>query len=302
MGTTTVEVKDNTPVKGLCLADLGAARVWQALCIVSIVAIAYVYHIVFRWWWGHWWAEESYYSHGILIPFMSAFVIWFNWNRIRKERVEPSAWGLALLIPAILMEFVGHRSALPSIAGLTLPIALVGMSLILFGKGLTREFTFPLLFLYFMCVPPTQYMTKVSFKIQMLSTTWATLGLKLIGLSAVQSGTQISLPNIQVFVGAPCSGFRMLIALVAFTTFFAYMKKGPMWGRLSLIAMVIPLSFVANSVRVLMIALVGEFMGEDAMHSFHDYSGYIVLIVAFAILIQFAKVVKCRDFKSMPVS
>lgn len=299
MGTTTVEM-DKTPVKGVVVTDLGRSRAWQALGLISVAALVFIYRTTIAWWWGHWWADESYYSHGILIPFMSAFVIWFNWKRVAKTQVQPSVWGLALLIPAVLLQFVAHRGAIPSVSGLTLPIALTGASLLLFGRRLTAEFIFPILFLYFMCVPPTQYLAKVSFKIQMLSTTWATLGLKLIGLDAHQSGTQIQLPNIQVLVGAPCSGFRMLIALVAFTAFFAYMKVGPMLGRLSLVAMVIPLSFIANSVRVLMIALVGEYMGEDAMHAFHDYSGYIVLVIAFAILIQLAKVVKCRDFKSMP--
>ena len=286
----------------MTIGDLGKARIWQVLGVITILMLCYIYWRPVEWWWGKWWEEESYYSHGILVPLMSAFLIWFDWGRIKRIPVEPTAWGLALILPMVFVDFVAHRGAIPSIAGLTMPIVLTGVSLMLFGRKATWAMLFPILFLFFMCVPPTTFLAKFSFKIQMLSTTLATHGLNLMTLDAVQEGTRIRLPNIEVMVGAPCSGFRMLIALLAFTTFFAYMKVGPLWGRLSLVAMVIPLSLLANSVRVLMIAVVGEFMGEDAMHSFHDYSGYIVLVITFAILIQLAKVVKCRDFKSMPSS
>jgi exosortase len=151
-----------------------------------------------------------------------------------------------------------------------------------------------------MVVPPLALLSKVSFAIQIMSTKFAVLGLNLIGTHAVREGTKILLDDITVVVGAPCSGFRMLIALVAFTVFFVYMKVGPLWGRLSLVGFVVPLSLFANSVRVLLIALVAQYYGEDAMHKFHDWSGWIVLALTFVLLIQIAKVVKCRDFKSMP--
>ncbi|MBI2841779.1 MAG: exosortase/archaeosortase family protein [Armatimonadetes bacterium] len=284
------------------IGDLGKARTWQILGLVSIAAFVFIYWQTFHWWWREWWKDESYYSHGILIPIMSGFVVWFNWKRIVRLAVKPSAWGLALLLPAIAMQFVAYRGGILSVAGLTLPIVLFAAFLLLFGKAVTREMAFPLGFLYFMCVPPTQYLAKLSFKIQVLSTVAATSGLNLLSYDAVRNGTAIHLPNIEVLVGAPCSGFRMLIALLAFVIFFSYMKKGPMWGRLTLIALVIPLSLIANSIRVMMIALVGEHMGEEAMRSFHDYSGYIVLVIAFAILAALSKVVKCQDFKSMPDS
>lgn len=298
---TTVLTKDNPEIKQLTIVDLAKQSTWLAMAAVSVCALAFIYWRTFEWWWQIWWANESYYSHGVLIPFISAFIVYFNWNRIKKVPVEPSMLGVAILIPSILMQFIGHRGGILSVAGLTLPLAMLGMSLILFGKKMTRELVFPILFLFFMCVPPTQYVEKLGFKIQMLSTTIATIGLKAIGMDAIQKGNQIHLPNIQVEVARACSGFRMLIALLAFTTIFAYMKKGPMWGRLTLIGLVMPLSLIANSVRVLMIALVGEYWGESTMHTFHDYSGYIVLVIAFLLLVMIAKVVKCRDFKSMPV-
>jgi exosortase len=132
----------------------------------------------------------------------------------------------------------------------------------------------------------------------MLSTDTAVEILKLLHYKVRQEGTIIYLSNIKVMVGTPCSGFRTLISLVAFAVYFAYMKEGPMWGRLTIVAMTAPLSWVANSVRITLIALWGQYFGQEAMMKFHDYSGYIVLLVAFVILWSFAKVVKCEKFKA----
>ncbi len=109
----------------------------------------------------------------------------------------------------------------------------------------------------------------------------------------------ILLPNVEVMVGAPCSGFRLLISLFAFTVLYTYLLEGPWWGRTLLVVFTLPLSLLVNSIRITLIALVGEFMGSEAMHSFHDYSGYIVLILAFLVLVSFGRLVKCRKFNSM---
>ncbi|MEN6371665.1 MAG: exosortase/archaeosortase family protein [Armatimonadota bacterium] len=302
MATPTVDaVKEKQKTCWPSVEDIIKHKLWFVIAFVWAALIAITYLFPFKWWWGEWWRDESYYSHGILIPIMSGFIIWFNWNRIKKIHIEPSIWGFVIILPMLFLNYKAQVSSLASIGGITFPIMLVGMALLLFGKAVVRELLFPAGFLYFMVVPPTSILEPLSFKIQIASTNIAVMGLHLLGLDAVQTGTQIQLPNgLPMVVGAPCSGFRMLIALLAFTVFFVFMKKGPKWGKLSMVAIVLPLSLLANSVRVLMIALVGEYYGEDAMHAFHDYSGYIVLVITFAVLVLFAKVVKCRDFKSMP--
>lgn len=304
MGTRTLEKKASKSAveseNGHVLGDVVSKRSWQISVALLAAAIIAIYWRTFGWWWQQWEVPESHYSHGILIPFIVGFLVWFMRKRLAKMRVEPNMWGLALVLPFGLLQFTTSVGAVYSVCGVTFPLVLTGFLLFLFGKQITKELTFPLLFLYFMIVPPLVFLNTVSFAIQMASTKIATLGLNLLGTHAVRQGTQIQLDDITVLVGAPCSGFRMLIALVAFTSFFAYMKSGPLWGRLSLVGLVFPVSLVANSARILMIALVGQYYGEETMKKFHDWSGYIVLVLTFAVLILIAKVVKCRDFKSMP--
>ncbi len=265
---------------------------------VTIGLLCWLYSPVFKWWYGMWNAEESYYSHGILVLPISLFIVWLKRDQILKVPIRPYPLGYLGLVPVLMLVILATWANAQS-RGLSFPITLGLLVLILLGKRMAKELAFPIGYLFFMCVLPTFILTKASFGIQMLSTAGATVLLKLIGLEAFRQGAMISLPNIDVLVGSPCSGFRLLISLFAFSVLFVYLKEGPLWGRLTLVAFTLPLSVLLNCLRIMMIALVGEYMGGDAMHAFHDYSGYIVLVLAFVVLSYSARFVKCRKFNSM---
>jgi len=43
------------------------------------------------------WASDDNYSHGFLVPLISAFFVYQRWDRLRDERVEPSNIGLIVI-------------------------------------------------------------------------------------------------------------------------------------------------------------------------------------------------------------
>ena len=271
---------------------------YVSLCICAIL-LCWLYAPTFKWWYSMWTMEESNYSHGILVPVISGFLIWLNRARLRQTVVEPYPLGYVLLVLSLLAMVTASWAGPGSLIGLTFPIVLGCLVLVSLGRSVLRELSFPIGYLFFMCVLPGYLLIKVSFRIQMLSTTGATFLLRLMTLNAVQEGVFIHLPYTSVQIGAACSGFRLLVSLVAFTVLFIYLKEGPLWGKGALLVSVLPLSVILNSIRIAMIALVGHFMGDEAMHKFHDYSGYIMLILAFGLLSLLARLVKCRKFNSM---
>lgn len=266
--------------------------------VICFGLVILLYRGVFHNWYDTWMAKESYYSHGVLVPFISMFIIWLKRRRLMEARVEPAAVGYWLLVPSLLVYLVLTWAGGVQMQGLVFPMLIGGMVLALFGREVGRVLRYPVGYLYFMCVLPGDVLTKLSFRIQMISTACATQMLRGVGLEASREGAAIHLPNIDVMVGTPCSGFRMLISLFAFAVLLAYLKEGPWWGRASMVAITLPLSILLNSFRVMMIAMVGENCGESAMHTFHDYSGYIVLGLAFIILSLYARLVKCQKYNS----
>ncbi len=286
------------------IAGVVSNNVWLITVIAAALIMCFAYYKanVFTWWWGKWMEKDSYYSHAVLVPLISAFAVYLDRKGLGAIKAKPTMLGLPLLLISTIAALIGHTAGTPSITGLTLPFVVFGSIWVLLGTEAAKRMIFPAGFLFFMCVLPGFLLTLMSFKIQLMSTTGAALLLKIAGLNPQQSGAQINLPNAAVLVGQPCSGFRLLISLLAFSVFFAYMREGPRWGKLILVASTLPLSLVVNSIRIFLIALVGEFFGSEAMHAFHDYSGYLVLVLAFAILWQISKVVQCQKFKAVLTS
>lgn len=269
---------------------------------ICTLLLIYFYVPTFVWWYGIWMMKESYYSHGILVPLICGFIVWLKRDALKKAVVQPSWLGYIVLIPAMLITILMFWSGGNSVQGLLFPMVVGSVILTLFGRAILRELMFPVGYLYFMSVLPGDILTKASFRIQMLSTISATTILRAVGLEAYREGATISMSNVQVLVGAPCSGFRLLISLAAFVVLFVFLKEGPRWGKAVLLLSILPLSIILNSIRVTMIALVGEFISSEAMHSFHDWSGYIMLVLAFLILSLLARLVKCQKFNSMLAS
>ena len=274
---------------------------WDTWILIGLclVCLGLLYAHTFAYWYRVWMMKESYYSHGILVPFISGFLIYLKRKRLAAIHIEPSTQGYLILIPALMAAVLAVLSGAASAPGLTFPVVLGAAVVILMGRAMVKELAFPIGYLYFTCVLPGFILVMASFRIQMLSTMLGTAILNALQFHAERSGTMIALPNIEVMVGAPCSGFRLLISLFAFSVLFAYVKEGPWWGKAILISATLPLSVALNGIRIALIAIVGEYMGSEAMHSFHDYSGYLILILAFVLLSLLARFAKCRNFSSM---
>jgi exosortase/archaeosortase family protein len=102
--------------------------------------------------------------------------------------------------------------------------------------------------------------------------------------------------DYSLFVDVPCSGFKLLLALLTFSAAFAFLVDGTKAKRLALFAFSVPLALLVNSVRIALIGVVGECVGAPAAHLFHDWSGLITLTLGFAALFGLAKGLGCRTF------
>ena len=86
-------------------------------------------------------------------------------------------------------------------------------------------------------------------------------------------------------VGAACSGLKLAMASLMVSWFMAYVFAGAWWRKAVLVAASLPLSMMVNSLRVLIIGVVGLRTGSAAaMASVHDWSGYICLGLCAALL------------------
>lgn len=183
------------------------------------------------------------------------------------------------------MHIAGSRAQLPRVSLLALMMLMWSIPTFLGGKRVGRILAFPVFYLFF-CIP-LNFLDSLAFPLRILATNMSVFFLNGLGLPATATGTAIISPNgaFALEVADPCSGIKSLLALTAMTVAYAYFFQNKVWKGITLVIMSAPLAVAGNVVRIIALAVFATWFGEDkAFDFYHDYSGYIVFIVAVLLM------------------
>src|SRR5258708_22134632 len=79
--------------------------------IAIAVAMAFVYFTVLLKLGRDWWSDENY-SHGLLVPFVIAYILWHERKRLAAAQVQPQVWvGVAGVVVSLAMLWAGVAGA-----------------------------------------------------------------------------------------------------------------------------------------------------------------------------------------------
>jgi len=165
-------------------------------------------------------------------------------------------------------------------------IVLSGIVLFLLGWAHLKTLLFPIVFLIFMIPIPSILMGKITFPMQLFASKVAALSLHQLGVPVLREGNIISLAHTTLEVAEACSGIRSLISLLALGTVFAYFTKKSFWQRTVLVLSCFPIAIFVNSLRVTATGVLANNYGTSvAQGFFHGFSGYLLFLLAFVLLI-----------------
>jgi EpsI family protein len=289
--------------------DLGTiARhdpVFHVRWVVVTALLVTLYFQSFREMYGNWFLPDSYYSHGVLVPFISLFFAWRDRRRILAAPHEPNTLGYPLILMSAFLLLLGDFLGFRVFGHISLIPMLFGVSLLLLGTQATRLLWFPLLFLVFMVPIPPSLTQSIALKLKLAATTMAVQLANLATLPMVREGSFIHFNGDQLLVGEVCGGLRSLIALLAFGAIMAFISKTRPWARVLLLIMSAPIAIISNVVRIFLLCVVGYFWGSDvAAGKFHDISGILIFVIAFILFMALEgllrKVAPARDDEPEP--
>lgn len=251
-----------------------------------LIVVIFIYFPTFVWLFERYTANDTYYSHGFLIPFVTTFLIWLKRENLAISKVKYSLLGLALIIISLVIHFLSMLTEVFFISGFSIIPLVFGISLFLYGKEITNEISFPLAFLFFMFPIPLVVINSISFPLKMMVTKSAVAILRsTLNIPIRNEGFQIFFPNASLIVENVCSGLRSLITMLALASIFSYLLKCSLSKRILLFFLSIPIAFISNLVRVILLSLAVYIYGSQISKSFfHDLTGYLVFVIAFASL------------------
>ena len=236
--------------------------------------------------------NESYYSHGYLVPFVSAYLIYHLRDRLRATRLSSSPAGLLIVVLSLAVHVFGALGDINFVSTFSLVTYLIGCSLIFLGKDMTRVIAFPLLFLFFMCPLPDIYLDAAALPLKSMATTLSHSLIDLAGIPCVREGFRLHLPESVFVVGTPCNGLRSLISLSAIGLLFTYSIRSPRRKKLVFLSLILPVSVALNGLRIAVLLLISHLFGQEAASPesyLHDGSGLVVFLLGLVILLLAGK-------------
>jgi exosortase len=264
--------------------------------LIGILLLA-LFYPTFRWLVGEWLGND-YYSHGPLVPLISAFLAWRLWVKWPPEQrqIKPATLGLLPLGVGLAVYLYALLQRAYFAASLAMILVIAGLVWYLLGTAAVRRFAFPIGFLFFMV--PLPFVEPLSVPLAQLTGAISAAIVRLLGVPITVNGAQITLPNAELVVGAQCSGLRSIVTLMTLVALVIFLVEGAWWKKLLLALSSIVIAGLGNVIRVASLLAVANIWGADAAFKYyHDYSGIVFFLSALALLLFFSWVLGCREIR-----
>lgn len=282
------EVSREDPVHRISPVAWGVA-------LAVIVLLGFAFRVPLGWMYERWIGAESYYSHGFLVPIVAVYLIWRDRYALAALPRGRSLFGLALLVLGLMIYLLSGMMVVFFTAVFGLILMLWGMTGFIFGLPVMKRTAFAAFLLTFMVPLPLATIAGISLKLKLFAAEVAMRMIELSGIVALREGSTIYLGDAVVTVGNACSGLRSLISLIFLGVLFAYISNLTWPRKLLLFLASFPIAIIANIVRVFILCMVAYNGGNEAITPLvHDASGYLIFVVAFALLFLAVKLLSWR--------
>lgn len=234
------------------------------------------------------WLDDEH-AHGPIILSISLWLLWKRWLEIPSFegfKSSPSiAWTIFLIAAAIYIP--GRALDIIYFEVGAFILLLIGVVFMLGGLELFKKLMFPLLFMLFMVPLPNSLVGPLAnFMKEAVSAVTVNI-LSWAGFQAGRTGVVIYLEQYQLLVADACAGMRTLFMLEALGILYLNLVHHPsMLRNIVLPILIIPISFTANVIRVIALALITYYWGVAAGQGFmHGFAGMALFLAGLLLML-----------------
>jgi len=228
-----------------------------------------------------WSTEQG--AHG---PIVLATGIWLVLQLRREIRPLMRPGNLALtallLIPALALYVLARITTTLELEGAALYLTLLVVFYAYCGLAVMRLMWFPTFYFIFLFPPPDSLVATLTQPLKIEISRAAVGLLDACGMVIARKGVIIQVDQYDILVAAACAGLNSIMSLSAIGLFYIYVRHNANWRyALLLMIVIVPVAVLANFVRVLLLILITDFMGDAWAQSFlHEGAGMVMFAVA----------------------
>jgi exosortase C (VPDSG-CTERM-specific) len=253
--------------------------------------------------------KSDLYSHIVLIPFVSGYLIWARRNTVAtvpsgengrvkglnasvKYAAIPTLFGVLALVTyqlGLILAWPMKQTDHLALTVFSFVCFVIGACFLFLNKTALRSMIFALAFLVFMVPFPSRLEDWIETFFQHTSAEAAYAMLRLSGMPVFQDGVRFKLPGVWIVVAPQCSGIHSSLVLFITSFLAGYLLLRSPWKRAALTLAVIPLAILRNGLRVFTIAQLCVRISPDMLNSWiHHHGGpvfFLLSLIPFFLLL-----------------
>ena len=233
------------------------------------------------------WVDDEH-SHGPIILCISLWLLWKRWSKIPNissyKPLPTLAWtsfviAAILYIPGRALDIIYFETG-------AFVWALAGIILMAGGIQLMNKLKFPLFFMLFMIPLPNTLVAPITGAMKLAVSAVTVTILSWADLPVARNGVVIYLGQYQLLVADACAGMRTLFMLEALGILYLNLVHyQSLLRNIVLPILIIPISFTANVIRVIVLALITYYWGNAAGQGFlHGFAGMVLFVVGLFLM------------------
>jgi exosortase B len=235
------------------------------------------------------WTDQDQ-AHGPLILIVVLYLAWQQRDCFLPDptkKTRPLFGGMVLVL-GLLLYIVGRSQDIPILDIGSQVFVFAGILLVMRGVSTLKALWFPLFFILFMIPLPGVFVSAVTMPMKMAVSYVAEHILFWIGYPIARSGVILQIGQYQLLVADACAGLHTLISLEALGLLYLnIVRHDSLFRNISLAILIVPISFSANVIRVMVLTLVTFYWGDEAGQGFvHGFAGIVLFIVALTLIMS----------------
>jgi exosortase B len=275
-----------TEAKALLMASCGRLFPWTPWLIAGVGVLALCVPTLWDLINGLWMSDAQ--GHGPIVLAISCWLLWRRWPDMQAAPSAPMpALGWTVLLLSLAFYVLGRSQSIASMEVLSIILTLISVVLLLHGRFALKLIWFPLFFMLFMVPLPAPLVDALTQPMKLAVSFVAELVLGAAGYPISRSGVILQVGQYQLLVADACAGLHTLFTLEALGLLYLNLIKHHSVARnVALGILIVPISFSANVIRVMVLSLITYHFGDEAGQGFlHGFAGMVLFLVALMLIV-----------------
>jgi exosortase B len=259
--------------------------VW--LPIIAGLIVLYLPSLVdlFR---GVWSTDQQ--AHGPIVLGIACWLIYRKWPEMwHQSESEPSAptAGWPIFIFGLMLYVIGRSQEILLFEIGSVIWLLAAIVLLMRGSRALKVQWFPLFFMLFMIPLPSAFVDALTMPMKMAVSYVAETILFWFNYPIARTGVILQIGQYKLLVADACAGLHTLFTLEALGLLYLNLvRHDSLFRNVALAILIVPISFTANVIRVMVLTVITYHFGDEAGQGFlHGFAGMVLFLSALLLII-----------------